>query len=230
MEITVKTTLAELIDMAADKEKEQKTPTSKALREGHRVVADCENCTLYDNGYVVYENLTGRTVLWLKDCISFTYRFDEGSGSDSPDIKKDVSLPDGYLAALPWVMAVTVVGDHRIEANCMNRSGSRKGTRDYGSDDRGDKDGEAVKAAEEEWQKKYNWKYDRFGENPETAYIRKLEQKERLDRMTEKQREVFILYYRDGYKQEEIGDMLGIGRTTVEDRLEAALKKMKKSF
>jgi RNA polymerase sigma factor (sigma-70 family) len=46
--------------------------------------------------------------------------------------------------------------------------------------------------------------------------------------LTEKQKEVVVLYYRDGYTQQEIGNMLGISRDSVADRLESALKRIKK--
>ena len=46
--------------------------------------------------------------------------------------------------------------------------------------------------------------------------------------LTDKQKEVMILYYREGYTQAEIAEMLGLGRRTVSDRIEAALKKIRK--
>lgn len=51
-----------------------------------------------------------------------------------------------------------------------------------------------------------------------------------LESLTEKQREVFLLYYYDGLKQREIAERLGISRDSVNDRLEGALKKVKKLF
>ena len=48
--------------------------------------------------------------------------------------------------------------------------------------------------------------------------------------MTDKQREVFVLYYQEGFNQREIGEMLGLARTTVMHRLEEALKKVKKIY
>lgn len=228
MTVTGKTTLAELIGMVADAKKEEKMPTAKKLREGFGVIAENENCTVYGNGYAVYENETGRTVMWLKDCTTFTWYFDNGSEANKAEIRNKETLPEGYLEAQPWALAVTLIGDHRIEANSMNRSGSRNGTRDYDSDDNGDKDGDAVKAAEDFWQNEYTWRDGRFGESPETAVLRNESRNELLKSMTDKQREVFLLYYRDGYNQEEIGEMLGLGRTSVEDRLAGALKKVKK--
>ena len=140
------------------------------------------------------------------------------------------TLPDGLLEMLPWVMAVTLIGEHRIEANSMNRTGSRSGTKDYDSDDNGDKDGDAEAALEKTYEKAYVWREDRIGASPETIFIRKETRRELLESMTDKQREVFTLYYYDGLKQREIAERLGISRDSVNDRLECALKKVKKLF
>ena len=74
------------------------------------------------------------------------------------------------------------------------------------------------------------WKDEQFGENPETAYIRKETLMRALKSMTEKQRVVFLLYYQDGYTQQEIADMIGVNHRAVGFRLDGALKKVKKIF
>lgn len=69
------------------------------------------------------------------------------------------TLPEGLLESMPWFSALTLIGDHRVEANAMNRrQGSRKGSKDYDSDDLGDKDGDAEEAYEKQYQKEYNWR------------------------------------------------------------------------
>ena len=52
--------------------------------------------------------------------------------------------------------------------------------------------------------KAYSWRGERFGENPEDAYIRKETIREMLGKMSSKQREAFVLYYRDGYTQKKL--------------------------
>ena len=74
MKITENTTLGELINILGDIEKADKTPTSKALRETAEPLADMQGCTLYANGYAVYDNCCGRTVMWIRSCVSFTLR------------------------------------------------------------------------------------------------------------------------------------------------------------
>jgi RNA polymerase sigma factor (sigma-70 family) len=224
-------TLADLLAYIGEVKKAEKTPTPKKLAEsGSTVIAEETGCLAYSCGYAVYDNGSGRTVMWLPDCVSFTYYFDEATDAEKGIIPDKDTLPDGLLEMLPWVMAVTLIGEHRIEANSMNRTGSRNGTKDYDSDDNGDKDGDAEAALEKTYEKAYVWREDRIGESPETIFIRKETRREMLESMTDKQREVFTLYYYDGLKQREIAERLGISRDSVNDRLECALKKVKKLF
>ncbi|HOO28437.1 MAG TPA: sigma-70 family RNA polymerase sigma factor, partial [Lachnospiraceae bacterium] len=100
----------------------------------------------------------------------------------------------------------------------------------YDVDDNGDKDGDAEKAMEQSYQREYSWREDRIGESPETVYIRKETREEMLGRMTDRQREVFLLYYRDGFNQREIAQLLGISQQKVSKRLSAALANAKRNF
>ena len=227
--ITENTTLAELISILGPVTRAAKTPTSKALKEeaGDPIAMD-ECCKVYANGYAVYDNGSGRTVVWVPSCTSFTYNFDKMKESEKGG--ESIDLPEGFLESQPWVIALTLIGDHRVEQNSMNRTGSRTGTKDYDSDDNGDKDGDAEDALEKSYRNEYNWREDRIGEDPLTIYIRKETRREMLECMTDKQREVFILYYQYGYTQQEIAEMLGSARTTIMHRLEGAVKKVKKVY
>ena len=49
-----------------------------------------------------------------------------------------------------------------------------------------------------------------------------------LDALTEKQREVFLMYYRDWMSLEEIAETLGVPKTTAQDRLERARQKIER--
>ena len=217
--ITRNTTLGELIEILGPVTREAKTPTSKALREeaGELIASSPDplgygdGILVYSNGYAVYDNGSGRTVVWVPACTSFTYYFDKMKESEKGgEIKETCELPEGLLESQPWTIAITLIGDHRVEQNSMNRrQGGRKGTKDYNADDNGDKDGDAEEAVKDSYRNEYNWREDQVGEDPETIYIRKETRREMLESMTEKQREVFILYYYYGYKQQEISEMLG---------------------
>ena len=101
---------------------------------------------------------------------------------------------------------------------------------DYDTDDYGDKCGEAEEAVEEEYRDEFFWNEGRFGENPLDALIRKERDAAMLAAMTDKQREVFLLYYKEGYTQQQIADMLGCVVSMVNKHLKASLKRIKKFF
>ena len=228
-QITATTTLDELLTML-DLGEKPKMPTPKALFEEDEPIADMSDCTLFRNGFAVYKNGTGRTVVWLPYCSSFTYYFNKLRDSEKDTFKETCELPDGFLASQPWILAVTLIGDHRIEANSMNRTGSRKDTTDYDSADNGDKDGDMELAIADPFRRAFNWYDGRMGENPQDAVERRETREEMLTAMTDKQREAFVMYYRDGMTQEEIAEIVGVSRDSVNDRLEGALKKAKKYF
>ena len=239
--ITENTTLGELLKLLNLGEKPHEIPTPKKLREnaGKPIAfypvpesAPVENveCTVYSNGFAVYDNGSGRTVLWLPDCTSFTYVFTRPKTSEDGKIPYKKQISDEMLESLSWFMAVMLIGDHRVENNLMNRKSSRKGAKDYDTDDYGDKCGEAEEAVEEEYRDEFFWNEGRFGENPLDALIRKERDAAMLAAMTDKQREVFLLYYKEGYTQQQIADMLGCVVSMVNKHLKASLKRIKKFF
>ena len=120
--ITDKTTLGELLAMLDLADKAGKIPTPRELFEtAGSPIADMNGCTIFSNGFAIYQNVTGRTVVWLPYCKSFTYYFGKLRDSEKDTLTETYELPDGFLETQPWVIAVTLIGDHRVEANSMNR-------------------------------------------------------------------------------------------------------------
>ena len=227
--VTDRTTLGELLTILDLAEKSGKTPTPRELFEtAGEPIAETNDCTLFSNGFAIYQNITGRTVVWLPYCKSFTFYFNKLRDSEKDTFRETYELPDGFLAAQPWILAVTLIGDHRIESNSMNRTGSRKDTTDYDSADNGDKDGDMELAVADPFRRAFNWYDGRMGENPQDAVERRETREEMLAAMTEKQREVFVMYYRDCMTQSDIASLLGVDQTTIRDHLRGALKKAKK--
>lgn len=221
------TTLKNLIDTLGPVKKAEKTPTSRKLREeaGEPIITT-ETILIYACGYAVYENESGRTVMWVPGCTSFTYYFGHLTEAERKYMTWKDALPEGMLEEMPWEMALTLIGDHRIEANSLNRAGSRAGTQYFECGDYGDEDDDPEEAVEKSFRKEYAWREDRIGEDPETIYIRKETREETLASMTDKQREVFILYYEEGYRQREITEMMGISQPNVVKLLNKALAKV----
>ena len=229
-EITVKTTLGELLAML-DLGEKMPVPTPRELFEtAGEPIAKMNGCTLFRNGYVIYQNFTGRTVVWLPYCTNFTYHFNKLKDSEKDTLRETCCLTEGYLEKQRWVVAVTLIGDHRIERNAMNRTGSRKDTVDLASKDRGDKDGAMEEIVADPYRRAFNWYDGRMGENPLDAIERRETREAMLVAMTDKQREVFIMYYRDGMTQEQIASILNITQVGVKHHLDAALAKVKKYF
>lgn len=230
MDITAKTTLGELLAMLNLGDK-PKVPTPKMLFEtAGEPIADMNSCTLFRNGFAIYKNCTGRTVVWLPYCKSFTYYFDKLKDSEKDTLKETTVLPEGYLESQPWIIAVTLIGEHRIEYNSMNRTGSRKDTVDLASKDKNDKDDAIEKAIADPYRRAFNWYDGHMGENPQDAVERRETREEMLAAMTDKQREVFITYYRDGMTMEQVGSVFGITKPAVYVRLNNALEIAKKFF
>lgn len=227
--ITAKTTLGELLAMM-DLGEKPKTPTPKILLETSESIADMNGCTLFRNGFAIYKNDSGRTVVWLPYCVNFTFYFDKLHDSEKDTLRETYELPEGYLETQPWVIAVTLIGDHRIERNSMNRTGSRKNTVDLASKDKGDKDGSMEEVIADPYRRAFNWYDGHMGENPQDAVERRETREEMLAAMTEKQREVFVMYYRDGISQRKIASILKVDHRAIGFRLEGALKKAKNFF
>ena len=230
--ITPRTKLGEVIAMlnlTPGQKKPDNTPTPKFLLEtAGEPLAAMNDCTLFRNGFAIYQNCTGRTVVWLPYCTSFTYYFGKLRDAEKDTLSETFAIPDGELEKMRWMIPVTLIGDHCIERNSMNRTGSRKNTVDLASKDNGDKDDEMEKAVADPLRRAFNWYDGRMGENPLEALERKETREEMLATMTEKQREVFIMYYRDAMTQEQIAATIGVSRPAVTVRLSYALEVARK--
>ena len=150
--------------------------------------------------------------------------------SEKDTLFENYELPEGFLESQPWIIAVTLIGDHRIERNSMNRTGSRNDTVDLVSKDTGDKDDAMEKVMADPFCRAFNWYDGRMGENPLDAVERRETRNEMLAAMTDKQREVFILFYREGMTQEQIAAVFGLSRRTIREHLTCALERAKKFF
>ena len=227
LNITDETTLGALLGMLR-LGKKPTVPTPKALFAEDEPIAGTKDCTLFRNGFAVYQNVTGRTVVWLPYCVNFTYYFNKLNDPEKETLSETFALPDGFLERQPWILAVTLIGDHRIEANSMNRTGSRVDTTDFSSDDNGDKDDAMEIAVSDPYRRAFNWYDGRMGENPQDAVERRETREELLASLTDKQQSVFIMYFRDGMTQNEIAAALHMTQIGVKHHLDAALAKAKK--
>ena len=183
--------LRELIEAFRDRSELPTPPTPKKLREAYKdPMARSPNgmAAIYPNGYAIYDNGIGNSVIWVRDCLSYTYRFLEG---------KPGVVPEDTLLSQPWYIAVTLRGEDAITYNLFNRKGDRHGSK---TENRGEGDeGETEKAS--------RWRGGSRSETPECRVIRKAVVREMLRRLTPMQRNTVIMHDYFGYTESEIAEM-----------------------
>lgn len=129
--------LLKLLNLSSTSHKPFKAPTRKKLRNTvGEPIAVGDGCEVYKSGWAVYDNGFGRTVIWLPKCTDFTYQFGELKQCEKEYLKQKDKLDGGLLEKQSWFLAVTLIGEYRVEANMMNRTSSRVGTRVNGSVDK----------------------------------------------------------------------------------------------
>lgn len=196
-------------------EKKRRRPGAIQLREKATMIAEiaiCKKgvCQVFSNGYAIFDNGQRKTVLWVLDCKTSTYYFTELTEAEKQYQKDRDHHGEAETGAMLWYEALMIRGEDRIENN--SRFPVSIGTcSDFEEDD------EVVKPEP-------NWYCAVHIDGPEEEYLKKEEREEAFAAMTEVQREAFVLFEK-GYKQREISEMLGIGRTSVQDRLDGAKAK-----
>lgn len=230
--ITEATTLGELLKILGSMLRKGRTPTVKKLwEEEAEPIAETERIQVFANGFAVYQNDSGRTVIWVPSCTSFTFRFNPLRETEiGYGIEETYTLPGGYLEKQSWVLAIMLIGEHRIESNMMNRTGSRAGTKIRDDDNEKSNDSHDIRDGEFNNHTYALCREDQIGDSPEDIYLRKEKLEEALHEMTEKQREVFFLYHKFGYNQQEIASFLHISQNAVKCRLKAANEHFRKIF
>lgn len=229
LNITAKTTLGEVLGMLGltpGQKKPGKTPTPKALRISEEPVAKMYDCVIYRNGFAYYNNGSNHSVLWLPYCISFTYHFNPLRDAEKNTLNEKEDLPEGLLEATPWATVVTLIAEHRIEHHIDTNSGIGHAEVVEKNEKEETKNTEAEDV--DKRCKAFLWMDEPLGVNPLDAYIRKETREEMLNALTERQREVFIMYRKYEYTQAEISEKLGISQQAVNNILSQAKKKIKK--
>lgn len=231
MNITAKTSLSEaitLLDLKPGQKKKGKTPTRLKLTTSEEPLVQIHGSTLYASGYALYENGLGRhSVVWLPYCVNFTYYFNKLRDAEKDYLRERSEVPDKALMENPWATIAALFGEERITQS-MNRG---FGNADPSAEGDNESDREEYEPEDEDPEgKDFAWDDETFGVNPLDAVIRRENREEMLTAMTDKQREVFILYHKYNWTQQQIASYLCVDQTTVRDRLKYATKKVKKFF
>lgn len=213
--ITEKSTLNDLLNIIGSIQPAQKTPTPKALREGDAPIVRSADgsLTVYPSGYATYSDGDAMTVIFVPDCDSYTYYFDH---HDSVEIKDNTVLEEDVLGNQPWEIALMLRGATQIENNRFNRTGNRKGTSGEEEEVDDQKKGARIRVA--------------HFPDPLTFVIRKEFIEEELGKLTPRQKEIYLLFYREGYNKTEISDMANISIMGVIHHLQDAEAKVSSSL
>ena len=172
---------------------------------------------VFNNGYCIYDNGNRKTVVWILDCGNYTYYFNPLRDNEREYLSQKDELGEDFLGSLPWYHAVMLRGEDQIWKNSEHLKSKRTM-----SD--ADEDIDVDVAAD------YYWCSGGHIETPEEYVMRIEMENERRAALTEKQREVYVLYYEQGMTEEMIASYLGISRSSVKNRLGYARKKFKENI
>lgn len=229
-QITDYTTLGELLKMlnlTPGQRKPAKTPTPKKLRTTVELIAQTKTLMLYRSGFAYYNNGSNHSVLWLPYCVSFIYHFNPLKDSEKNTLKETDTLKEGLLEENPWVTAATLIAEHRIEHHMDTNAGiGHSDIPDY-ADGENETSVDAYEGRDNRCME-FMWHEEPINVNPLDAVCRKETKEEIFAALTDKQIEVLVLHYRDGYTHREIAEKLNIDHRAVGFRLEGAIKKVKK--
>ena len=170
---------------------------------------------VYANGYTIYDNGDRKTVLWVPDCKRIVYTFGELSENEKSVLPQRAVLNEDVLGVLPWFNALVIVGENQIERNLEHPKSN--GTRSDADDE------------DDEEKPELTWFGAARFDGPEEAYLRKEAEEERRAQLSEKQREVYDLYYGYGLSLREISRTLNVSYQVVDERLRWALKHIRRT-
>ena len=143
-------------------------------------------CEVFSNGYAVYDNGNRKVVIWVPDCGTAKYYFATETDEITPEV----------MGEFPWFNAVLIAGEDRIQYN-MDHPKSKGNTSDYDMED--------VNIAPAA-----RWIGGSRFDNPETAYLKKEAAEERRNLLTDRQREVYEMYFEQGKTTRQIAGELNI--------------------
>lgn len=191
----------------------KKIPTVKKLWESGEVVdvytAEDYRITVYKSGFAVAQSGRHTTVVRVDECGAYAYDFDNSWLNGEEDATPH-QLGADYFLDLQWPVRLMLTADDQLEENQDSREAKWIGKHPEIPDDK-------------------NWMLGGYS-SFEDALLNRMVTEEMLKTMTDKQREVYLLYYKYGYNQRELGEILHISKEAVHDRLFAALKKVKRFY
>ena len=245
--ITAKTTYTELKAMVPDARKlrtedgkKMRTPSGKALISDSKqkvLVSVKENghvITVYESGFFAYQDYRGVTARAVHNCETMYFP----NGEDGFIAIPESEYKDADGNGLPF----SVILEHFGDRNLQNQEAQRDKRKYAVSIDGGIRymkvsgihSGAKGQLDEALVSRDFaDAACDRVcGTKGEKSQYRRMVEAvpEALDKLTNRQREVFLLYYVDRMTQKQIAEKIGIKQQSVQEALKAAEKKFKKYF
>ena len=191
---------------------EKKLPQYKQLMEQNPVAVaqtsvNGATITAYQNGYAVYEADGAHSVMAVDRCGDYRYDFNDGTYQ---------VVPAEVFEEAEWSLRLIMEGERRLEHN-LNKTSSKYEAAVLECDGSDWSDSVMVDFLAEDNAEML------ADEELRRLYVA-------MGKLTDRQKEVIELYYFKGMTQQEIAEELGIGRRSVGNALEGAIKKIKKIF
>ena len=215
--------------------REKRRPSCEQLRKQYAPIARKTTretcCEAFENGYAVFDNGDRKTVIWIPDCPKaaryyYPATYDEKCKEkrrrmawwEEEDEEDEYSriiaetepgedrLDEEALADMNWYLAVAIAGENQIEQNLEHPLSAENRSDEY---------------IEEYSARRYSWHCGTRFQTPEEAILEKEEREERCAGLTEKQKEVYLLYYEEGYTEEAIAVILNVSQIAVHKKLKA---------
>lgn len=189
-------------------------PTAKALRTSGDPIAiyAANNFTIsvYPSGFALAVSYKRTTVVRVDECTDYSYDTLHEALANCKKSATPSHIGFEVFLDAAWPVRVTMTAEEQLERNNNGAAWSKICLHpDVAAD-----------------VKEYNRCV--HGQSIEDMAFAKMEKEEILERLTDKQREAYVLYYDEGYTMEEIGGMLEISRDAVKDRLHGAVQKTRK--
>ena len=232
VKITPRTTFGELLTilgLEAGQKRTGRTPKRAALlAESGEAVVQMRGISVFRNGYALYENGFGRySVLWLPYCTRFTYHFNKLRDAEKDYLRETVDLPEDGFKTWKWMPVIALFGEERITQK-LNRG---FGNADTKNNESSEDDEIEIEPEDIDWEGlNFVWDDETLGVDPLNAVIRRETRENMLAAMTDKQREVFVLYCKYGWTQQRIADEIGVSQRAVSYRLDETYKVVRKFF
>lgn len=160
----------------------------------------------YRNGFALAVSNRRYTVVRIDECGDYVYTHPD-STLDAPEYIRPQLIEEVEFLDKPWPIRIMLTVDDQFQENEDSRERKWLSKHPEIPDDKN-------------WMCGGTYSF-------EDEVIDRIDRERMLEKLTEKQREVFDLYYGQGYTMQEIADRLGLHISSVNNRLECAIKKIR---